>query len=73
MLYTSRSFAAFGSFRTEVTKTRGHRNKIRVYLVRTYRDQFMNYYTRLAILEIMLLLAGNLAGVAAGAPIVLYQ
>jgi hypothetical protein len=73
MLNAGRFPAAFYSVNAEVAEASRHWNKIGVYLVRPNSDQLMNLDTDHTIFEFMFLFTGDFAGMAAGAPIVLYQ
>jgi hypothetical protein len=65
--------AAFNSIRTKIAKAGGDENKVHVDFIGTGRNQFIYLNAHHAFREVMLLLAGDLTGMAAGAPIVLYQ
>jgi len=71
MLDTGRLFTAPGSLRAEVAEPGGYRDKINVDFIRTGGNEFINPYADHASGKVMLLLAGDFTGMAAGAPIVL--
>jgi hypothetical protein len=73
MLNAGRLFAGISSFGTEVAESRGIRHVVNVNLVGAGRDNLIHLDADHALGEIMFLLAGDLAGMAAGAPIVLYK
>jgi hypothetical protein len=71
MLDAGRLLTAPGSLRAEVAEPGSYRNKIDVDFIRTGGNEFVNPDADHASGKVMLLLAGDLAGMAAGAPIVL--
>ena len=73
MLDTGGLLAAFRSLRAEVAEPGGYGDKIHVDFIRTGGNEFVNPDADHAPGEVVLLLASNLAGMAAGAPIVLNQ
>jgi len=73
MLHAGRLFAALGPVRTEVTESRCIRHEVHIDFIRSGRDHFIYLDSDHAFGVVVLLLAGDLAGMTAGAPIVLYQ
>jgi hypothetical protein len=71
MLDAGGLLAALGPLRTQVTEPGGDRDKINVDFIRSGGNEFVNPYAHHASGKVVLLLASNLTGMAAGAPIVL--
>jgi hypothetical protein len=73
MFDAGRLLAALSPIRTEVAESRRVGHKVHINLIRTGRDHFIHLDTDHAFGEVVLLLTGDLAGMTAGAPIILYQ
>jgi hypothetical protein len=73
MLDTGRLFATLRSLRAEVAETGGNGDKVHVDLLRAGGNELIDLNAAHALPVVMFLFAGYLAGMAAGAPIILYQ
>jgi hypothetical protein len=73
MLDAGRLLPPLGPVRTEVAESRGIGHEVHVHFIGGRRNDLVNFNADHALGIVMLLLAGYLAGMAAGAPVVLYQ
>jgi hypothetical protein len=73
VLNAGRLFAAFRSFGAKVAKAGGKNSKIHVDFIRAGRNNFLNFNAAHSLTVVVLLFTGNFTGMAAGAPVVLYQ
>ena len=73
MLDAGGLLAALGSLRTKVAEPGSEGHKVHIDFIRAGGDNFIDPDADHAFGKVMFLLAGDLTGMAAGAPIVLYQ
>jgi hypothetical protein len=71
VLDAGRRLAATGSFSTEVAEPGGDGNKVHVDFIRAGGNKLVDPDADHAVRKVMLLLAGDLTGMASGAPFVL--